>query len=106
MRADRYLRWLTVGATLVLWAPAALAGFVQPIVTPAPRPLTFGNTPLGSTSAPNTETYTVSGGGPGTGVLINSITASGDFAVAPGGTCATGFLNAVFSPGSCTVFVT
>jgi hypothetical protein len=97
---------LTIAATISLWATSVLAGFVQPIVTPTPVPLSFASVPLGSTSAPNTETYTVSGGGPGTGVVINSISASGDFAIAPGGTCATGFLNAVFSPGSCTVFVT
>jgi len=56
MRADRYLRRLSVGATLSLWSTAVLAGFVQPILTPSPVPLSFPSQEVGKTSPPSTET--------------------------------------------------
>lgn len=88
-----------------MWAAIVSAGSSLPLITPSPVPINFGSQPLGTTSPPRTETYTVSGGSPGTEFEINSITASGDFALVPGGTCMTGFANAVSSPGACTVFV-
>jgi hypothetical protein len=100
----RFVR-LAVCITAGLWAGIANAGVTLPLISPAPVPINFGNQPLGTTSPSHTETYTVSGGSPGTRFLINSITASGDFAVVPGGTCLIGFANAVPSPGACTVFV-
>ncbi|HUH94440.1 MAG TPA: hypothetical protein VL742_15025 [Casimicrobiaceae bacterium] len=89
-----------------LWAGTALAGFAAPIVMPSPVPLSFSNQNVGTTSPANTEAYAVSGGAAGTAMVINSISASGDFAVVPGGTCQTGIGNAVPTGGSCTVFVT
>jgi hypothetical protein len=97
---------LALCAAALLWTNIASAGVGAPLVTPTPVPLNFGTQVLGTTSAPSTETYTVSGGTPGIGVEINAISTTGDFAVAPGGTCQTGFLNALFSPSSCTVRVT
>jgi hypothetical protein len=76
-----------------------------PIITPSPSPLSFPNQQVGTPSPAHTETYTVSGGSAGTAMQINSIGASGDFAVVPGGTCQTGIANAVPNAGSCTVFV-
>jgi hypothetical protein len=106
MEACRCLRHVAVLATVLLWTSNALGGFAQPIVTPSPVPLSFGAFPLGTTSAPHTETYTVSGGSAGTGVRVNSVTASGDFAVTTSGTCNTVLPNTVISPGACTVLVT
>jgi hypothetical protein len=93
-------------ATLWFWAGVAFAGFSSPLFTPSPTTLIFGQRAVGTTSPPSTETYTVSGGSLGSAVEINSISISGDFAVAPGGTCQTGPANAVPTPGSCTVLVT
>jgi hypothetical protein len=101
---DWFVR-VAICAAALLWTSIASAGTPLPLVTPTPNPLNFGNQTLGTTSPPRTETYTVSGGGLGTGIEINAITTTGDFALAPGGTCKTGFINAVFSPGSCTVLV-
>lgn len=89
-----------------LLAGTALAGFLAPIVTASPVPLSFSNQKVGTTSPSSTETYAVSGGAAGTAMVINSISASGDFAVVPGGTCQTGIGNAVPTGGSCTVLVT
>jgi hypothetical protein len=100
----RFVR-LVVCITAGMWAGIASAGFSVPLITASPVPINFGSQPLGTTSPPSTETYTVSGGSPLTKFLINSISTSGDFAVVPGGTCQTGFVNAVPTPGSCTVFV-
>lgn len=102
----RSARGLAIVAASWLWASSALAGFAPPIVTPSPVPLSFSNQKVGTTSPSNTEAYTLSGGSAGTAMVINSISASGDFAVVPGGTCQTGLGNAVPTGGSCTVFVT
>jgi hypothetical protein len=97
--------WHTLAGTLALvWAVVAAAGTPVTLTT-VPVPLSFGPQPLNTTSPPATETYTVTGVVPGSAMAINSISASGDFAIA-GGTCKTGPLNAVPFPGSCTVLVT
>lgn len=104
--ALRSARGLAIVAAGWLSAGTAIAGFLPPIVTPSPVPLSFASRQVGTTSPSNSEAYTVSAGAAGTAMVINSISASGDFAVVPGGTCQTGIGNAVPTGGSCTVFVT
>jgi hypothetical protein len=104
MSSTRWLHRTLGGALALTWAAMAAAG-IPVTITAVPSPLSFSGQSLNTTSAPATETYTVTAGLAGSAMQINSISASGDFAIA-GGTCNTGPVNAVPLPGSCTVLVT
>jgi large repetitive protein len=80
---------------------------LAPIVSIAPTSLAFGNQVLGTTSVAKTVTITNNGAGPLVFNAANGIAISGNFAIAPGTTCAVGVANAVPANGGfCVINVT
>jgi large repetitive protein len=76
-----------------------------PVVSIAPTSLAFGNVLIGATSAAQTVTVTNTGGGPLVFNATNGIAISGNFAMAPGTTCANG-VAVTANGGFCVINVT